>query len=177
MAVTTLRQVQNRLNRIATAHLQINEFFWGPVYDFATSGTTNYPAMLVDIAPNSVFNDVLTKVNLIIHIADKERAGETNRDDIVSDCLQIAKDVMAEIKHPGWAWDVDEKADVRFEHFIYDEKDILAGIIFYPTIKLVSVDDTCQIPMGTILRDTSTSTSGNYPNAVDYVDGVDDGNS
>jgi hypothetical protein len=149
--IRTLNQVKAALQRIATAHHQINSFYWGPAYDFATSGTTNYPAMLVDVLPGTI-NQSTIDVNLIIHICDKERPGVTNEDDIQSDCLQIAKDIMAELKHPDWTWDVAEKGRVNYELFQFTEKDILAGVIFKPTIIINDVDDDCQIPESTITR-------------------------
>lgn len=154
--IRTVNQVKEAFRRIASAHRQINEFYWGPAYDFASSGSTSYPAMLVDVLNTSTIDRTQITLNLVIHIADKERAGQTNEDDILSDCLQIAKDVSAEIKNDdqltGWTWDVDKDAKWRFEFFRYEEKDILAGVIFYPTIKINTVDDTCQIPEDSITR-------------------------
>ena len=60
--------------------------------------------------------------------------------------------MSAEIKHPDWTWDINHDAQWRFEIFRYAEKDILAGIKFFPTITVVTVDDTCQIPMDSITR-------------------------
>ena len=56
----TLNNVIQELNDIATNHLQINHFFFGEEWDFASSGVVNCPAMIAVLEPSLLEGSTLT---------------------------------------------------------------------------------------------------------------------
>ena len=54
MAIRTLNQIVSEFKEIADQHRQINNFTVGTIEDFATSGTTNYPAWWVSYQSNGL---------------------------------------------------------------------------------------------------------------------------
>ena len=55
----TLNQVVKSLNDIANNHKQINHFFFGEEWDFASSGIVNTPAMIVVLQPSTLRTSTL----------------------------------------------------------------------------------------------------------------------
>ena len=65
----TLNNVIQELNDIATNHLQINHFFFGEEYDFASSGVVNCAAMIAVLEPSLLEGSTLTH-SFKIYIGD-----------------------------------------------------------------------------------------------------------
>lgn len=149
--MTTLNRVVEGLNRIATAHTQINTFFFGDVWEFATSGTTTYPAMAVHLE-NSSLTRRLTNLTMDIYIMDKVRNGESNETEVLSDMLLVSKDILSEITHPDWSWNVRNEDTITIEPFTEKLQDTLTGCKMTVIFQLVTPNDTCQIPEGSITR-------------------------
>ena len=53
MAVT-INQILKSLEDVATAHLQINHFEFGDNWEFFSSGTVNFPALVVRTEANVI---------------------------------------------------------------------------------------------------------------------------
>jgi len=102
----TLNQIVISLNNIASAHPQINHFFFGEEYDFASSGTVNCPAMIVVLQPTVLQGSVLI-YNFKIYIGDLVHKDLSNKTEVLSDTLQTWLDIIYLVQSPNYEWVAD----------------------------------------------------------------------
>ena len=152
----TLNQVIKNLNNIANAHYQINSFGNGAVVEFATSGTTNYPAMWVDYEPSQVQGNAYLHV-LRIYIADRLIKGKKNELELFSDIQQICLDVISQISSNIYGWKLlsDNITLNPFSEPRFDDED--AGYYFDVTLRIPFTYDTCQIPFDSTITNVGTT--------------------
>lgn len=154
MAITpiaTLNQILDGLEDIADAHGQINTFGKGDVWEMATSGVTEYPVMWVDLE-NVTRSKNITAYNFTFYILDLVQKGEGNEWHVLSDTHKIAEDIIAELRHPSWTWNLRRDSDITINNFTEKLDDMLSGVSFQIPIQVVMPDDRCQIPATTITR-------------------------
>jgi len=101
--MVTLNQVIKNLNNIANAHYQISSFGNGSIQEFATSGTTNYPAMWVDYEPSQIQGNAYLHA-IRIYVADRLIKGKKNELELFSDIQQICLDIIAQVSSPIYGW-------------------------------------------------------------------------
>ena len=146
----TVNQILSQFLDIASAHRQINSFGFGEIQDYATSGTTNYPAMWVDIGDCSIGGNedeqsLYTQQSYTIWIIDRLQKGKGNLEDVFSDTQQIVLDVIAQLNKSGYDFvvDIGNQLTPIFDKFHDDE---LAGFSFNLVIKQNYDRDRCAIP-------------------------------
>lgn len=148
MAQKTLNQIISNLSNITHAHDQLETFYFGDPYEFATSGTTKYPALVVDLRAVHVVRNQI-RYDFDFFFLDRTSRGEVNETEVLSDLVSVAKDINAELKHPSWSFDVDFGAEFTLEPVTEHMDDILAGYKMGLTISIDYPDDTCRIPFNT----------------------------
>jgi hypothetical protein len=144
----TLNQVITQLEAIATAHYQINSFGFGNIYDITTSGDITYPLMWVQHEGVDISTGVQNfKFDVII--CDIVKGGRVNETEVLSDQLEIVKDVIAQLKHPSYKWDFvgDNVALTAFEERFPDS---VTGYSFTIVLQLPYATNRCSIPMSTL---------------------------
>lgn len=145
MAAPTLNQVVKSLNDIATNHQQINHFFFGETWDFATNGEVNCPIMMAVLKPLPYNKNTLT-YTFDIFIGDIVHKDLSNKTEVLSDTLQIALDVVYELQDPTYNWVLDNVNSITFNDF-EDSFDIeLYGYQFEVRLKVAQPFDRCAIP-------------------------------
>lgn len=142
----TLNQVIKSLNDIADNHQQINHFFFGEEWDFATSGVVNTPAMIAVLQPTVLNNTSLT-YDFKIYIGDLVNKGLNNKQDVLSDTLLIALDVVYELQDPDYEGIVE--TNITFNDFEDSFDCELYGQWFNLKIKYSNPFDRCSIPQQT----------------------------
>jgi hypothetical protein len=152
----TLNQVIKNLNNIANAHYQISSFGNGNVVEFATSGTTNYPAMWVDYQPAQVQGGAYLHV-VTIYISDRMLKGNINELEVLSDTQQICLDVIAQCRSTiyGWSLVSDSVTLNPFYHTRFNDE--TAGYYFDLTLRIPFTYDRCQIPFSNIVNSSNTN--------------------
>lgn len=141
----TLNQVIKKLNEIADNHQQINHFFFGETFDFASSGVVNCPVMIAVLQPLPYSKNTLT-YNFNIIIGDIVHKDLSNKTEVLSDTLQIALDVIYKLQDPTYDWILDNVNNITLNDF-EDEYDIeLYGYFFEIRLKVASPFDRCAIP-------------------------------
>jgi hypothetical protein len=168
MAIRTLNQIVSEFKEIANQHRQINNFTVGTIEDFATSGTTNYPAWWVSYQTNG-FEDRRESFSFSFWIVDRVKKDRSNLIEVHSDTKQIAMDVIAQLNDAAYKWSIDKNISLSaiYEPFHEDE---IAGWTFDITIGQAFTKDVCQIPF--IASPTiGRSQSGYNPNTpvLQYV--------
>jgi hypothetical protein len=165
MAIRTLNQIVGEFKEIADQHRQINNFTVGTIEDFATSGTTNYPAWWVSYQNNG-FEDRRENFSFSFWVVDRVKKDRSNLIEIHSDMKQIAMDIISQLNDSAYKWSIDSNITLSaiYEPFHEDE---IAGWTFDVTISQAFTKDVCQIPF--IASPTiGRSQSGYNPNTPVY---------
>jgi len=144
MAIRTLNQIVSEFKEIADQHRQINNFTVGTIEDFATSGTTNYPAWWVSYQSNG-FEDRRENFSFSFWVVDRVKKDRSNLIEVHSDMKQIAMDIIAQLNDSAYKWAIDKNVSLSaiYEPFHEDE---IAGWTFDVTISQAFTKDVCQIP-------------------------------
>ena len=141
----TLNNVIQELNDIATNHLQINHFFFGEEYDFATSGVVNCPVMIAVLEPSLLEGSTLTH-SFKIYIGDLVQKDLSNKKEVLSDCQLIALDVIYQLQQNDYDWILANKSSITLNDFEDSFDCELYGYYFQIKLKLSNPYDRCAIP-------------------------------
>lgn len=148
----SLNQINKGLSNFASAHGQVNYYGSGQVFDFATSGTTTYPAMWTDIEPSNLSGGVfITSVR--VYFLDRLLKGGTNLFEVMSDMQLVALDLIAHLKSNYYYPQTQSiiitdsiSLNPVFESFHDDE---IAGWYMDLEFKSEFQENRCQIPFNT----------------------------
>ena len=92
--MTTLNQIRDLFEALASNHQIINGFGFGADYDIVLSTDTLYPHMYVEVQPAS-FEERVVLIPFNIVFSDRVDKGINNETDVLSDMLNVALDVRA----------------------------------------------------------------------------------
>lgn len=145
---TTLRQLDKALERIADAHVQVADYFWGDFADSFEGRVQKYPAIIANVSTPIPFGKVTTvQLNLIC----VDQVGTNNQrllNEVESDTLQILQDFFRTMKHsPNWReFGVvsSANADLKFK---IDSPDEVAGWKVTYLVKLMESEGLCDLPL------------------------------
>jgi hypothetical protein len=141
----TLNQIVKTLNEIADNHLQINHFFFGEEWDFATSGVVNCPAMITVLQPSVLEGSTITQ-NFKIYIGDLVQKNLSNKLEVLSDCQLIALDIIYQLQLPVYDFVLINKDNITLNDFEDSFDCELYGYWFDIKLKLPAPYDRCAIP-------------------------------
>lgn len=139
----TLNQTIKLIKDIASSHFQINSIYFGDVWEFLAQTDNTYPAMFYSLTGASI-NDRNLDMNFSFFFLDRQLQDETNENDVLSDQLLIAQDILSMLKSPKFSWEIGTTANIEF--FTENEKDYLAGVKMDITITYPFLSNRCQIP-------------------------------
>lgn len=145
----TLNQIVKKIEEIATAHKQINDFaFVNGTFDFGADGAYTYPILGLITQPGTINGKVLTN-KFTLFFCDLEHKDQSNDVDVWSDQQQVLLDVYAEWR--TWLMNNDIELDgaATISDFVEMWDDEVAGWQIDIAINQFYSRDTCQIP-GTI---------------------------
>jgi hypothetical protein len=153
--ILTLNQIVSNLRSIATEHRQLHGFQFGELPDLYTSGVSNPAELWVQI--DSVNRTRSTsKFNFTFWIVDTVRRGQENQTEIQSDTAQIGEDIIAQLRHPDYAWsviNVNDDDDIQMQFFNELTPERYFGVTFKVSIQLTKPDDRCySIYQSTIFK-------------------------
>ena len=121
----TLNQTIKLISDIASSHEQINTVFFGDVWEFLAQTDNTYPAMFYSLTGSSIAAKELT-MNFSLFFLDRQLQDESNENDVLSDQLLIAQDIVSMLRYPKFDWEIGD--NVTLEFFTENEKDYLAGV-------------------------------------------------
>lgn len=149
----SLNQITKLLSNFANAHRMVNSYGEGMVQDFATSGTTNYPAMWVDFenptisinTDGGVFKNVVR-----VYLGDRLLKGQGNLTDVLSDTQRTLIDLLAYCQNQTYLSQTQtilEQTNYTFNAFFEQfSDDEIAGYYVDLTFKSSYDSNSCQIP-------------------------------
>lgn len=142
----TLNNVVTNLNNIADSHSLINNFFYGEIYDFATSGVVDYPAMLVTSEPNSLSRGVIT-MSFNIYVADLVQKGIVDRREVLSNTQQVILDILATLDMTvAYDWNVNID-NITLNDFVDKFQDEVTGWWFKLDLRIPNALNRCAVPI------------------------------
>jgi len=143
--VITLNKVIKLLNNIATDHKQINSWGFGDLWEAGATTKLNFPAMWGSLKPATVNQNELN-LNFSIYLMDKVRRSEANENEVLSDTLQIAMDVLAKLRELENSNDFYLVRQNAIDYFTESLDDEVSGVMFDITLKIPNLYDLCSIP-------------------------------
>lgn len=170
----TLNQVVTQLEAIATAHYQINSFGFGDIFEINTSGDINYPLMWL-VHDSVAINGGLQTFKFNLIFCDVVKNGEVNETEVLNDQLEIAKDVIAQLKHKDYQWDFLGQ-NINLDSFTERFVDSVAGYSFEFELEMPFDSNRCSIPTSNVVitagGSASTGTGSAGGTIYLYVNGV-----
>lgn len=139
----TLNQIVKRITTYANNHEQIKFVYFGDVWDRISNGEVTYPAMFFNLTSASLLAKQI-EYNISLYFMDRMLMEEFNETEVLSDMTLIAQDIIAELRSPYEQWIVGDNAPITY--YTESDPDYLAGIKIDITLKLSSLNNTCQIP-------------------------------
>ena len=141
----TLIQLNNLFKEIAEKHKQIDAFFWGDFLKAQKEVQSSFPLLCVTVSTVN-FTRNQASLNLIVTIADKVFKGHDNLDEVQSDTLRIAKDVLDTLQSDKWKAFSTVSDQTTLDPFIDRSVDEVTGWIMNLQITVTSIKDLCAIP-------------------------------
>lgn len=146
----TLNQTIKLINDLGSAHEQINTVYFGDVWEFLSQTDNVYPAMFYTLTGSSISGKQLN-LNFSLFFMDRQLQDESNENEVLSDQLLIAQDIISMMRYPKFDWEIADQVSMEF--YTEKEQDYLAGLKADITISFPMLSDRCQVP-----------SNFNYPN-------------
>lgn len=146
----TLNQTIKLISDLGAAHEQINTVYFGDVWEFLSQTDNVYPAMFYTLTGSSISGKSLN-LDFSLFFLDRQLQDESNENEVLSDQLLIAQDIISMMRYPKFDWEIGDQVSMEF--FTEKEEDYLAGVKADVTVSFPMLSDRCQVP-----------TDFNYPN-------------
>jgi len=145
----TLNQVIRRIKGISLAHKQVRGFRQGLVSDWFADKTALYPGVCLQDSGGSIsLGSHATTLNYRMFFADLVNVSadaKTNLDDVQSDMLSVAMDILAQMNFPSFDdWKISTDASLQL--FDESENDLYAGCYIDISIRIMFSQNVCQVP-------------------------------
>lgn len=146
----TINQVKKLLNDLATAHLQINDYGWGDVWELGESESITYPLMYATIGASSIQGKTFN-LNISLLFMDLVYGDNTNLDDVITDQMLICQDIIAQLRSDDFNFVLNDNVSIDF--FTEEFSDLVAGVKADIVLQLPYIADRCAVPTDYILTD------------------------
>lgn len=140
----TLNETVALLQGIQENHPQLNHFFFGEEFDFASSGVVVPAVMIAVLQPSTLAGSTLT-YNFKIYIGDIAEKDKSNKTEILSDTLLIALDVVYLLQNSR-VYNLVIDTNIIFNDFEDSFDCELYGHWFELKIKVSNPFDRCAVP-------------------------------
>lgn len=143
----TLNQVIKRIRAIGENHLQINTFYFGSVLDYLDDTPNAKHATFVCEQNGATIANGLCRVSFSFYFMDWCLPGIEHEQNVWSDQLLIAQDVLAALRNPDFnVFDCTISEDNTVTFFKEAYEDSLCGCKVDISIEFDYESNRCQIP-------------------------------
>lgn len=144
--MATLNNIIKSFEDFSTAHLQVNTFFSGQVWNFQ-SYTNKYTAVILLPVPSAIQKGQLS-LTFNLFVIDQLNKDRTNKDEVLSDTLQILQDYISEFSDNEEVngFTLNDEESISIEPFEEELDDVVAGWVATIMIKVPYSGSTCIIP-------------------------------
>lgn len=143
---TTINQLNAELQAIATAHMQINSYYWGSMIEAIHTTALTYPLMNCFYPTGSILDNT-TPIQLYIEISDKVYKDRTNLNDTESDTLQVCRAVFNVINKSGRWNSLGRVESATVSKFWERSADEVAGHTMVINFTLFDTNTICALPL------------------------------
>lgn len=102
-----------------------------------------YPMFTFDTTGGNIDGATLL-LNFQMFFFDRIIAERSNEQDVHSDMLQVAQDIVAQLRWPGWEFVL--RPNIPVSLFTDSTPDLLAGVTINVTLELPYISDRCSVP-------------------------------
>jgi hypothetical protein len=144
----TINQINKELREIATAHVQLNSYFFGDFLDIYESDQVQQTSLLANINTAPIDEAFIT-LNIELIVMDKVDDGKENAIDVESDTLQILNDIYQVMKTSN-RWQKLGRIDVVLNANKFTERGGSVVNGWFATIPFKVKKDkrgTCDLPL------------------------------
>jgi len=168
----TFNEIVKQIEDWSSAHKQINHFKLGDPWEFNTSGTTQFPAMLLQPQPSAIAEKTFT-YNFTAWFMDLVDNEERNENEVLSDTQLIALDFAAQLTHEDYEWEFDRTGSsmIPFTERLDEE---LSGWTIDISLKVPFDYNRCQIPQTAINIPVAARSNDIFMTFIYPVDNDDD---
>ena len=157
MKIQTVNQLISVFKDIATRHYQINGFGIGDDWENGASEEKMHPVLWINPVTASMPESESTgyktfEIDFEVRVFDLVSKGESNENDVLSDCIDILKDIILEFKgHPYYVnSQLNIIDDISFEAFTEEFDEDVSGWVCELSLMTPILNSFCGIPAADI---------------------------
>jgi len=156
MKIQTINQLVSVWKDIATRHYQINGFGIGDSWEIGADKAYMHPVLWVNpVTANMPSTDTGFKtfeINFEVRLFDLVNKDESNENDVLSDTIDILKDIIVEFKgHPYYVnSQLNIINDINFESFTEEFDEEVSGWLCEISLMTPIINSFCGIPAADI---------------------------
>ena len=156
MKIQTVNQLISVFKDISTRHYQINGFGIGDEWEIGASKAEMHPVLWINpvtaTMPESDNGYKTFEIDFEVRVFDLVSKGETNENDVLSDCIDILKDIITEFKgHPYYVnSQLNIIDDISFEAFTEEFDEEVSGWVCEISLMTPILNSFCGIPAADI---------------------------
>lgn len=139
----TLNQLVAQITELGNNHQIIETTYYGPAMLKLAEADVTYPMFTFDTTGGNIDGASLV-LSFSMFFFDRLTADRSNEQDVHSDMLQVAQDVIAQLRWPGW--DFVLRPNIAVNLFTDSTPEMLAGVNISATFELPYVSDRCSVP-------------------------------
>ena len=139
----TLNQLVQTISDLGDKHEIIATTYYGAAMDKLAESDVAYPMFTFNVAAGRI-NGQEINLDFSMFFFDRLVADKSNEQDVHSDQLQIAQDIIAQLRWQGWDFSVLDAITVNL--FTDDTPEMLAGVNVEMTISMPYQSDRCAVP-------------------------------
>jgi len=139
----TLNELIGQITEFGNNHQMIETTYFGPAMDKLAEADVKYPMFSFDTNGGNIDGASLV-LTFSMFFFDRLTADRSNMQDVHSDMLQVAQDIIAQLRYPGWDFDI--RPGIPIALFDDSTPEMLAGVNAQVTLVLPYVSDRCSVP-------------------------------
>jgi hypothetical protein len=145
----TINQFTGLLKQLAGAHEQLKTFGEGDAWEIGASKNVLYPLMWATPQASSTAQKLLT-LKFRLYFADLVFEDKSNEQEVLSDTLQIALDILAQLNDPAYSDSFILDPNAQLTPYTESFDDEVAGWKADISIKINYLSDRCAVPSSLI---------------------------
>ncbi len=166
----TYNNIIELFERFADNHFFVKKFYQGEIPEITNDKKTEYP-LLYPLYTGSTYDVHVENMNFEVYILDLPLTKEDRVDqqrNIVSDCKQVAEDIIADINNGGNIFVFTDQVDVvdsSITPAIDTQTNLMSGVILNLTIALPYTASACNAPLTGVTPTSTDCQPATYQNS------------
>lgn len=144
----TLNQTIEILKNFTSKHKQLNSFYFGDKFEVGASDNIQYPLLWCSLQ-NVAMTDNVVERRFLIDISDKVNLDESNENHVLSDCEQIAFDLLNYLEQISDSESIGLRVskNTQLTDYTEDRDDMVSGFFFEITLSSHIAGFSCNLPI------------------------------